>query len=78
MVKVHWKGKVIEIEASNIRDLLKCLRKCYPELQDLIRPSGDPSPLLLVFVNSRELSVLEDSKLRGDEEIDLIPVLHRG
>ena len=68
----------IKVEARDLRDLLKCLRKCYPELQDLILPSGDPSSLLLVFVNSREMSVLETTELMGNEEIVLVPVLHRG
>ncbi len=78
MVKVRWKDNELNVHASDLRELLKCLRRCYPELQELITPQGTPTGLLLVFVNSVEFEALDTLELRGDEEVDLVQVLHRG
>ena len=79
MVKVRlWSGEELTLHARRVEEVLKCLRTLRSELKDLINENGTPTALLLVFVNGKELSVLEGLEVGEEDLVELLPVLHRG
>ncbi len=73
-----WTGRSYNINAKSVTEALKCLRALDEDVKDLVRTNGEPTSLLLVFVNGRELSVLEELTLKDGDLVELVPVLHRG
>jgi molybdopterin synthase sulfur carrier subunit len=66
----------------SIRELMKELIKELPELKRSLidQQLEDPRPNALILVNGREISVLNglETKLKDEDEIVLVPVVHGG
>jgi molybdopterin synthase sulfur carrier subunit len=66
----------------SIRELIKELIKELPELKRSLidQQLEDPRPNVLMLVNGREISVLNglETKLKDEDEIVLVPVVHGG
>ena len=73
-----WLGNEVKLHADDLRGALRCVRATFEHLKDLITPEGDPSSLLLVFVNGVEHEVLGRETLKEGDVIEPFPVLHRG
>ena len=73
-----WLGNEVELHADDLNDALRCVRATFEHLRDLITPEGEPTTLLLVFVNGIEHEVLDGKTLKDGDLIELLPVLHRG
>ena len=66
----------------SIRELINELIKELPELKRSLidQQLEDPRPNALILVNGMEISVLNglETKLKGGDEIVLVPVVHGG
>jgi molybdopterin converting factor small subunit len=70
----------VDVPTQTVQDALRTLAARYPELRNLVLgPSGEINPMMVLFLNDKQLSSRELAcSVRDDDEIEIIPAIEGG
>jgi len=71
----------VQVEASNISELIGSLEKTYPGIQErLVDEQGIVRRFVNIFVNDEDIRFLEDqaTALKGGDEVSIVPAIAGG
>lgn len=75
------KDVVVEVpDSSTLREVLSAVSSKFPELQEVVSPSGTLRPSLMLFVNEIDYELLGgyDYVVKDGDSIQLLPISHGG
>ncbi len=71
----------VQVEGSNIGEIITNLEKTYPGIQDrLLDESGTVRRFVNIFVNDEDIRFLEDqaTALKAGDEVSIVPAIAGG
>jgi len=71
----------VQVEATNIGELIGNLEKCYPGMKErLLDDKGAVRRFVNIFVNDEDIRFLEDqtTALKGGDEVSIVPAIAGG